>query len=163
MSPPLTGIVPPMITPLRARDELDVPGLEGLIEHNLAGSVSGLFIPGTTGEWPSRSYRLRKELIERTCRQVDRRVQVLVGITDTAFQESVNLAHWAADAGADAVVLAPPYYLPEGQPECRGRERQGYCGEPRANAIHDWWQGSERAHRLPPQRSESRLQAVRIG
>ena len=45
------------------------------------------------------------------------RVPVLVGITDTAFQESLNVARWAADAGADALVVAPPYYLPEGQPE----------------------------------------------
>ncbi len=42
---------------------------------------------------------------------------VLVGITDTAFVESVNLARHAADCGADAVVVAPPYYMPEGQPE----------------------------------------------
>jgi 4-hydroxy-tetrahydrodipicolinate synthase len=106
-----------MITPLRGRDELDVAGLERLIEHILAGGVSGLFILGTTGEGPSLSYRLRKEFIERTCRQVKRRVPVLVGITDTAFVESVNVARWSAEAGADAVVLAPPYYLPEGQPE----------------------------------------------
>lgn len=117
MPPPLTGIIPPMVTPLRARDELDVPGLERLIEHILAGGVSGLFVLGTTGEGPSLSYRLRKELIERTCRQVNRRVQVLVGVTDTAFPESVNVARWSADAGADAVVLASPYYLPEGQAE----------------------------------------------
>lgn len=116
---PLRGIVPPMITPLRARDELDVPGLERLIEHVIAGGVSGLFILGTTGEGPSLSYSLRKELIERTCRQVRDRVPVLVGITDTAFVESLNVARWSADAGAHAVVLAPPYYLPEGQPELR--------------------------------------------
>lgn len=117
MKTPLTGIVPPMITPLRGRDELDVQGLERLIERVLAGGVSGLFILGTTGEGPSLSYRLRRELIERTCRQVGGRVPVLVGITDTAFVESVNVARWAAEAGADAVVLAPPYYIPEGQPE----------------------------------------------
>ena len=119
LSKPLCGIVPPMITPLCGRDELDVPGLERLIEHILAGGVSGLFILGTTGEGPSLGYRLRKELIERTCRQVKGRVPVLVGITDTAFVESVNVARWSADAGANAVVLAPPYYLPEGQPELR--------------------------------------------
>ncbi len=106
-----------MVTPLRGRDELDVPGLERLIEHILAGGVSGLFILGTTGEGPSLSYRLRKELIERTCRQVKGRVPVLVGITDTAFQESLNVGRWSADAGADSLVVAPPYYLPEGQPE----------------------------------------------
>jgi dihydrodipicolinate synthase/N-acetylneuraminate lyase len=114
---PLCGIVPPMVTPLRDRDTLDVPSLERLIEHILAGGVSGLFILGTTGEGPSLSYRLRKEFIEQTCRQVKNRVPVLVGITDTAFIESVNVARWSAEAGADAVVLAPPYYLPEGQPE----------------------------------------------
>jgi len=113
----LNGIVPPMVTPLRGRDELDVAGLEKLLEHILAGGVSGLFILGTTGEGPSLSYRLRRELIERVCRQVKRRVPILVGITDTAFTESVNVARCAADCGADAVVVAPPYYMPEGQPE----------------------------------------------
>ena len=117
MKPPLTGIVPPMITPLRDRDELDAAGLEKLIEHILSGGVSGLFILGTTGEGPSLSYRLRHELIERVCKQVKDRVPVLVGITDTAFIESVNLARHAADVGASALVVAPPYYLPEAQPE----------------------------------------------
>ncbi len=113
----LQGIVPPLITPLKGRDELDVAGLEKLIEHILAGGISGIFILGTTGEGPSLSYRLRRELIERVCKQVNRRVPVLVGITDTAFAESVNVARAAADFGADAAVVAPPYYLPEAQPE----------------------------------------------
>jgi 4-hydroxy-tetrahydrodipicolinate synthase len=106
-----------MITPLLDRDSLDVAGLERLIEHILAGGVHGLFILGTTGEAPSLSYRLRHELIERTCRHVAGRVPVLVGITDTAFVESVNLARTARDAGAEAVVLSSPYYFPAGQPE----------------------------------------------
>ena len=105
MNAPLTGIVPPMITPLSGRDALDVAGLERLIEHVLAGGVSGLFILGTTGEGPSLGYRLRKEFIERTCSLARGRVPVLVGITDTAFVESVNAARWAADAGADIILL----------------------------------------------------------
>ena len=117
MKLPLTGIVPPMITPLQDRDTLDRAGLEKLIEHVLAGGVSGLFILGTTGEGPSLSYRLRRELIQAVCAQVRQRVPVLVGITDTAFVESVGVARAAAEAGAAAVVLAPPYYLPEAQPE----------------------------------------------
>jgi len=40
-----------------------------------------------------------------------------VGISDSAFVESVSLARHAASAGADALVLAPPYYFAEGQPE----------------------------------------------
>jgi 4-hydroxy-tetrahydrodipicolinate synthase len=113
----LTGIVPPMVTPLLDRDHLDVAGLERLLEHILAGGVNGLFILGTTGEGPSLSYHLRQELIERVCRQVNGRVPVLVGITDTAFVESIQLAGQAAASGASALVLAPPYYLPEAQPE----------------------------------------------
>lgn len=114
---PLRGIIPPMVTPLLDRDSLDVAGLERLIEHILAGGVHGLFILGTTGEAPSLSYRLRFELIERVCKQVSRRVPILVGITDTSFVESVNIARKASDAGAQAVVLAPPYYFPAGQAE----------------------------------------------
>lgn len=119
MKTPLTGIIPPMVTPLRDRDELDVAGLERLVGRMLDGGVNGLFVLGTTGEGPSLSYRLRRELVERVCRQVKNRVPVLVGITDTAFVESINVARHAADAGADAVVAAPPYYLPEAQPELR--------------------------------------------
>ncbi len=114
---PLRGIVPPMVTPLSDRDTLDAAGLERLVEHILAGGVQGLFILGTTGEGPSLSYRLRCELVERVCEQVAGRVPVLVGISDTSLVESLNLADYAADAGARAVVLAPPYYYPAGQAE----------------------------------------------
>lgn len=116
---PLRGIVPPLLTPLLDRDTLDAPGLERLLEHVLAGGVAGLFILGTTGEGASLSYRLRREVIERTCRQVAGRAPVLVNIADTAFVESVALARHAAEHGAGAVVVTPPYYLPEGQPELR--------------------------------------------
>lgn len=114
---PLCGIIPPLVTPLLDRDRLDIPGLERLIEHVLGGGVHGLFLLGTTGEAPSLSHRLRCELVERACAQVAGRVPVLVGITDTSFIESVEMAEHAADAGARGVVLAPPYYFPAGQPE----------------------------------------------
>jgi dihydrodipicolinate synthase/N-acetylneuraminate lyase len=106
-----------MVTPLRDQDMLDVAGLERLVEHLLAGGVAGLFILGTTGEGPSLSYRLRRELIERTCKQVNGRVPVLAGITDPAFAEAVDLTHFAADAGVSAVVTAGPFYYPVSQPD----------------------------------------------
>lgn len=111
------GIIPPMATPLRARDELDRPGLERLIEHMLAGGVHGLFILGTTGEAPGLSYRLRRELIERTCSQVAGRVPVLVGVTDTSMVEAIGLARVSQEFGASALVVAAPYYYPNSQPE----------------------------------------------
>ena len=108
---PLRGIIPPVATPLAAIDELDVPGLESLIEHILAGQVHGLFLLGTTGEGPALSYRLRRELVERVCRQVNGRVPVLVSVTDSAYVESMHLAEFAAKAGASAIVAAPPFYF----------------------------------------------------
>ncbi|MHC4624396.1 MAG: dihydrodipicolinate synthase family protein [Planctomycetota bacterium] len=114
---PLRGIIVPMITPLLDHDTLDVKGLEKLIEHVLAGGVHALFILGTTGEGTSLSYRLRNEMIERTCNLVAGRVPVLVGITDTAFEESVKVACKSKEAGAKALVLAHPPYFPAAQPE----------------------------------------------
>jgi len=114
---PMRGIIPPLVTPLLDNNTLDVEGLERLIEHVISGGVHGIFILGTTGEFASLGYSLRQELIERTCLLVKGRVPVLVGISDSAFAESLNLARKSADCGADAVVLTPPYYFSSGQPE----------------------------------------------
>ena len=111
------GIIPPMVTPLKDWDTLDNQGLELLIAHILDGGVHGLFVLGTTGEAPSLSHQLRKQVIKNTMDQVDEKVPVLVGITDTSFIESINIAEYAAEKGASAVVLAPPYYFPAGQSE----------------------------------------------
>jgi len=108
-----------MVTPLTGRDTLDVPGLERLVERLVAGGVSGIFALGTTGEAPSLSYRLRREVVEHTCRLVKSRIPVLVGITDTSLVESAHLAAHAATHGADAVVTSAPFYFPAGQPELR--------------------------------------------
>tara|TARA_R110002049_G_scaffold285698_4_gene467174 strand:+ start:377404 stop:378426 length:1023 start_codon:yes stop_codon:yes gene_type:complete len=115
--PRFTGIVPPLVTPLSSRDTTDIDGLHRLLDHVIEGGVSGVFILGTTGEAPSLSYRLRREMIAETTRIVSGRVPVLVGVTDTAFVESVDLAKHAADCGADASVLTTPYYFPAGQTE----------------------------------------------
>ncbi|MCE5345197.1 MAG: dihydrodipicolinate synthase family protein [Bacteroidales bacterium] len=117
---PLRGIIPPVVTPLLNNNTLDVEGLERLLEHIISGGVHGVFILGTTGELPSLSHKLRYELIERTCLHVNDRVPVLVGISDCVFPESLSLAHKAADCGADAVVLAPPYYFALSQSEFLG-------------------------------------------
>lgn len=115
--PPVRGIIPPLVTPLAEPDSLDVAGLEKLIEHVLVGGVHGLFILGTTGEGPSLGYRLRRELIRRTCAQVAGRVPVLVGVTDTAWPEMLEMTGCAEECGATAVVVAPPYYFTLGEPD----------------------------------------------
>jgi 4-hydroxy-tetrahydrodipicolinate synthase len=101
-----------MVTPLSGRNELDVAALERIVEHILSGGVHGLFVLGTTGEAPSLSDRLKEQVVERTVRLVNGRVSVLVGVSDTSLASSESLTRFAAECGADAVVLAPPSYFP---------------------------------------------------
>lgn len=114
---PLCGIIPPLVTPLKDNETLDVESLERLIEHLIAGGVHGLFILGTTGEEQSLSYAVRKEMIVQSARINRGRLPLLVCISDTSIVESIRLACVASDNGADGVVSAPPYYFATGQPE----------------------------------------------
>lgn len=116
--PAFSGIIPPMVTPLLSDNlSLDVDGVKHLIEHLVSGGVHGIFILGTTGESTSLSYKTREQLIVESCKAVNGRVPVFVGITDTSIEESVHLALIAKNAGAAAVVAAPPYYYGLGQEE----------------------------------------------
>lgn len=112
---PVKGILVPLATPLSARDRLDVPGLERLLEHVIDGGVHGVFLLGTTGEAPSLTDRLKRELVERSVSIIERRVPLLVGVTDTSLVDSLELAEFAAGIGADAVVAAPAPYFPINQ------------------------------------------------
>jgi 4-hydroxy-tetrahydrodipicolinate synthase len=106
------GIIVRLATPLAERDQIDLPGLERLLQHVIAGGVHGVFLLGSTGEAPSLTERLKREFIARAVNIVDGRVQVLVGITDTSLVDSIELSAFAAEHGVDAVVAAPPPYFP---------------------------------------------------
>lgn len=108
---PLRGVVPPLLTPLATRDSLDRDAFARLIEHLIGGGSSALFVLGSTGEAPGLTHRLRREVVDAAVEAVSGRVPVLVGITDTSFVESVELAEHAASSGADALVIAPPNYF----------------------------------------------------
>lgn len=113
----LKGIVPPLVTPLINNTTIDTEGLERLVEHVIAGGVHGIFILGTTGEAQSISMELRHEMIRQSAQILNKRLPLLVGISDTSLEDSLSLARLAADSGADAVVSAPPYYFATGQAE----------------------------------------------
>lgn len=111
------GIMVPMVTPLNDQQQIDFEAVEQLIEHMLKGGVHGIFILGTTGEATSLSYAHRKALIQHTGPLLANRIPFWVGISDTATTELLDLADFAAANGADAVVAAPPYYVPMQQKE----------------------------------------------
>ena len=104
---PMTGIIPPLVTPLLDNDKLDIDGLERLIERLIKGGVHGLFILGTTGKAQSISYRLRHEMIKETCRINAGRLPVLVCISGQKgsasnalriFSRSGTLKRWKGAA-----------------------------------------------------------------
>jgi 4-hydroxy-tetrahydrodipicolinate synthase len=105
------GIFPPMITPLNPDFSLDVAHTEKLIEHLIEGGVHGIFIIGTTGESASISMDVKSDLIRLTCKKVNGRVPVLVGITECSFVQSLDLAAVALESGASALVAACPFYI----------------------------------------------------
>lgn len=114
---PIQGIVPPLVTPLKSDGTLDEDGTCRLIEHVIGGGVAGIFILGTTGEFPYLSLSLRKEFIQLCCQVVNGRVPVLVGITDCCLATTCEMAAFCKDAGAAAAVLTTPYYFPMEQSE----------------------------------------------
>ncbi len=114
----LTGLIPPMVTPLDAKRRLDKKGTKNMVRHLLKGGVDGIFLLGTTGEGPHLSYAIREELVKTVCGLVKGRVPVLVGITETDMDDSVAFAAKCKAHGAAAVVAAPPYYFKLTQAEC---------------------------------------------
>ena len=102
----------PLVTPLLDRDVLDRAGLERLIDHVLSGGVHGLFLLGDDRRSQCALMNLRREFVKAAVEQVNRRVPILVGVSDTSVVESLQLARDVAELGADAIVVTTPYYIP---------------------------------------------------
>ena len=107
---PLKGVVPPLVTPLTPGNKLDVAAFTQLIGRVTAGGVTGLFLLGTTGEFCSLTLETRKDVIRQGCLAGASVVPVIVNVSDTSLENSIELAQFAARSGAAAVALCPPYY-----------------------------------------------------
>ena len=115
--PAVHGIIPPLVTPLLADGSLDEPGLINVVDRVIHGGVHGLFVLGTTGEWASLDDRVRRRVVDLCGETAAGRAPCYVHVTDTRVNASLDLARHAVDAGAAAIVVAAPYYLPLQQTE----------------------------------------------
>lgn len=113
----MRGIIVPLATPIDANRNLDAASLETLLEHVISGGVAGVFVVGTTGEGPHLDSRTRSELVQRTCKSCPAHIPVLVGLCDPSANHNERLADEAAELGASALVLTPPFYFPLSQEE----------------------------------------------
>lgn len=107
---PLTGVVPPVCTPLDRHGEVDTGSLRRLVDHLLAGGVHGLFALGSTSEVAYLTDDRRATALETVVKAADGRVPVLAGVIDTTTARVADHARTAAELGADALVATAPFY-----------------------------------------------------
>ncbi|MFD7874254.1 dihydrodipicolinate synthase family protein [Streptomyces sp. NPDC059766] len=107
---PPTGVVPPVCTPLTPDREVDVPSLRRLVDHLTAGGVHGLFVLGSTSEAAYLTDRQRRLVVETVAGHVAGRLPVLAGAIDMTTPRVLDHVAAVTEAGADAVVVAAPFY-----------------------------------------------------
>ena len=104
------GIFVPLITPFNEDESIDFDSYKKVIDFVIENGVHGLLVGGTTGEYHVMSVEERKTLIKAGCEYAAGRVPVMAGVGCFTAKESIELANFAAECGADWGLVLPPYY-----------------------------------------------------
>lgn len=107
---PLTGVVPPVCTPLTPEREVDVPSLLALVDHLVAGGVHGLFVLGSSSEAAFLTDRQRRQVVEAVVAHVAGQLPVIAGAIDMTTPRVLDHVSAVTAAGARAVVVTAPFY-----------------------------------------------------
>lgn len=109
----LHGIMVALITPFTDdKTKIDESRLETHIEHMIQAGIHGLVPGGSTGEFTTLSNSERKQLTELCVKYAAGRVPVVAGTGSTSSAEAIELSVHAAQGGAAAVMVVPPFYDP---------------------------------------------------
>ena len=104
-----TGAATAIITPM---DEsgIDFARFGAMIDWQIAEGIDAIVAVGTTGEGSTLTDEEHREAIRFCVERVGGRVPVIAGTgsNDTAY--AVELSRYAAEVGADAMLLVTPYY-----------------------------------------------------
>ena len=103
------GAYTALVTPFK-NGQVDYSALAVLIENQIAKGIDGLVPCGTTGESPTLSEKEHGEVVAFTVKTVRKRVPVMAGTGSNSTAEAIQYTRHAKEAGADAVLLACPYY-----------------------------------------------------
>ncbi|MCD9872455.1 dihydrodipicolinate synthase family protein [Streptomyces guryensis] len=107
---PLTGVVPPVCTPLTPDREVDVPSLLRLVDHLVGGGVRGLFVLGSSSEAAFLRDGQRRLVVESVVAHMAGQLPVLAGAIDMTTPRVLDHVAAVTAAGADAVVVTAPFY-----------------------------------------------------
>ena len=105
---PLSGVYTIALTPFTDGGDLDEESIGSLSEFYLDSGVHGITILGIMGEARKLSDAERHAVTERYVSAVGGRVPVVVGCSAVATKVVVNRVQEAEEAGAEAVMVAPP-------------------------------------------------------
>lgn len=107
--PLFRGVGTALITPTNEKG-VDYDALGRLIDWQIDEGVNALIIAGTTGEGSTLSDKEHKELLEFSCKRINKRVPMIAGTgsNDTAY--AIQLSRHAEEAGADGLLCVTPYY-----------------------------------------------------
>lgn len=103
------GSLTALITPFKD-GEIDEPAFCRIVEWQISEGTHGLVPVGTTGESPTLSHDEHKRIVELTVKTARKRVPVIAGAGSNATGEAVELARFASQIGADAILVVTPYY-----------------------------------------------------
>lgn len=109
-NPKYTGVIPPVITPRTADGVIDTAGLEAVVQHLLAGGVTGLFVLGSSGEVPYLSNAERELVVSTIAAANDGRVPLIVGANEQTTARVIEEGRRMIELGAQALVVTTPYY-----------------------------------------------------
>ncbi len=107
----LSGVIPPVITPLKDDGSLDLTGLERLLERLVAAGVDGLFMLGSSGEGPWLRREQQREVLSAAVRVAAGRVPVVAGVLEASTARVVEVLPTFEALGVSAFALTTPYYF----------------------------------------------------
>jgi len=111
----LAGVLPALISPLHADGIVDEAAVGRLVEHVIAGGVTGLLALGSTGETASLDEEARRTMLSSVVAAAGGRVPVICGVAQSHLAAARVEVEAAARLGAAAALVAPPFYYPMDQ------------------------------------------------
>ncbi|MBL7735908.1 MAG: dihydrodipicolinate synthase family protein [Chitinophagaceae bacterium] len=104
------GVWPALFTPTRKDGKVNEKELEKLIELLINQGMDGIYLLGSTGQGFLYSEEERKSVAKICLEIVDQRLPVMVQVGALNTDESVRLARYAAQHGANAISSVGPIY-----------------------------------------------------